>query len=101
MDELYTKSTTAEESFLWRLKQVYIAIETREIKIAIALLYDLENKIDKYCLHEWNPSLSIEVYTLFLKPTITRELTSEKKEAIYHKLCIISAKSALKIIGIN
>ncbi|SFV51360.1 Uncharacterized protein ImpA [hydrothermal vent metagenome] len=100
LDLLYNKSNTGEESFLWRLKQIDMAIETREIQMAIALLYDLENRIDKYHLDEWNPSLSIEVYKLFLKPILARELTLEKKEAIYRKLCIISAQSAIKI-GIN
>jgi len=97
LDELYNRSNTGEESFLWRLKQIDIAIETRNIQIAIAILYDLETRIERYRLNEWNPSLSIEVYTLFLKPIIARELTSEKKEAVYRKLCTISASSAIKI----
>ena len=95
LDELYNRANTEEESFLWRLKQIFLAMETREIQIALALLYHLEDKIEKYHLYEWKPSLAIEVYGLFLNPMIARELTEEKKEKIYRKLCTLSTKSAL------
>ena len=95
LDELSVNSRSAEETFLWRLEIVELAVEVGNRNLALALLYDLETSIEEYKIDIWQPYLAIKVYKKFLKPSINKQLTLEKKEIIYHKLCKISPKEAI------
>ena len=97
LNNIKKESKTTEESFLWTLKQVYLAFEIDNKNMAIALLYALDQEIERFNLEEWRPDLAVEVYNLFLKPNINKILNSEKKELIYRKLCRLSTKDAMKI----
>lgn len=97
LDSIKKESKTIEESFLWSLKQVYLAFEIDDKNMAVALLYDLDKEIEFFNLEKWKPTLAIEVYILLLKPSINKILNLEMKELIYRKLCRLSPKEAMKV----
>ena len=97
LDDIKKKSKSIEESFLWSLKQVYLALEIDNRNMAVALLYALNEEIEYFNLEKWNPKLAIEVYILFLRPSINKILKTEMKELIYGKLCRLSPQEAMKI----
>ena len=94
IDQLRKNSKSSEESFLWGLKQVDLAMEMGNRNMVIALLYGLDGEIEAYNIAQWKPELAIKVYVLFLKPSITKILNSETKELFYGKLCRLSLKDA-------
>jgi hypothetical protein len=97
LDNIKKESKTTEESFLWCLKQVYLAFEIDNKNMAVALLEELNREIETFNLEKWKPDLAIEVYVLLLKPSINKILNLETKELIYGKLCRLSPKEAMKI----
>ena len=97
LDDIKKDSKTLEESFLWSLKQVYLALEIDNRNMAVALLYDLNKEIEYFNLEKWKPKLAIEVYVLLLKPSINKILKIEMKELIYGKLCRLRPQEAMKI----
>jgi len=97
LDAFQKNSKSDKESFLWRLKQSYLAVSMGNTNMAVALLYELDRDIEAFNLMKWNPKLATEVYILILKPSITKILSLEIKELFYRKLCRLSPKDASSI----
>lgn len=97
LDNQKNLSTNEEEKFKWRLEKVKIALEFDKSNIALALLEELEDDINKYNLKQWNPKLSSEVYELLLNSFTNMEISNEKRDVLYKNLCITDICKALKI----
>lgn len=89
-------SVTKEDKFYWRLAKAELATQFGKNDIALALLEDLKEDIDRYHLDEWNPELAGRVFSLFLGFNRT-QVNVEDIHAAYSRLCKINIEHALEI----
>jgi type VI secretion system protein VasJ len=89
-------SVTKEDKFYWRLAKAELATQFGKNDIALALLEDLKEDIDRYHLDEWNPELAGRVFGLFLGLNRT-QVNAEDIHAAYSRLCKINIEHALEI----
>lgn len=97
IDNMKINSKSSEESFLWTLKEVELAIKIDNRNMAIALLQTLDSEIEAFNIAIWKPDLAIKVYVLLLKPSLIKILSNLNKELIYRKLCRLSPKDANEV----
>ncbi|RXJ67332.1 type VI secretion system protein TssA [Halarcobacter ebronensis] len=97
MAAYYNNASTKEEKFNWRLNHAQLAIEFGKKDIALALLEDLQNDIEKFNLDEWNPKLVSKVYSLILSNYTNVDIENNRLEEIYKRLCKSDIKSAFEI----
>jgi type VI secretion system protein VasJ len=93
----YEISSSIEEKFNWRLINAKLAVEFEKKDIALALIEDLQTDIEDFKLDIWNPKLASKVYTLILNSFSNVDITQEKLEIIYKKLCKTDIDSAFEI----
>lgn len=89
-------SVTKEDKFYWRLAKAELATQFGKNDIALALLEDLKEDIDRYHLDEWNPELAARVFSLFLGFNRT-QVKVDDIHAAYTRLCKINIEQALEI----
>jgi len=93
----YDLSSSMQDKFKIRLEQSKLAIENKEFTMALILLEELEEYIEKYNLDEWQPELSSEVYTLTLKNLFRECIHTNKLKNAFEKLCKIDITKALNL----
>lgn len=89
-------SVTKEDKFHWRLAKAELATQFGKNDVALALLEDLKEDIDRYNLDEWNPELAGRVFSLYLGLNRT-QVKVEDMHAAYSRLCKINIEHALEI----
>lgn len=97
VETYYNSSSTAEEKFIWRLNHAELAIEFNKKNVALALLLDLKEDINKFQLDKWNPKLASKVYALILNTYTNIDIEQEILEKIYNDLCKINISDAFEI----
>jgi len=95
LEDNFHKSRSEEERFRWKLLFVEFALEIGEKMLALSLLLDLEELIEKFGLDKWQPDLAIATYEMMLRPIISQELGQVGKDRIYKKLCILDVKKVV------
>lgn len=93
----YETSIGIEDKFKWRLIHAQLAIEFEKKDIALALIEDLLSDIKKFKLDKWNPKLASLVYALVLNSFSNIDISQNKLEIIYKKLCKTDINSAFEI----
>lgn len=97
ISKYYDSSASVEDKFNWRLHHAQLAVDFSKKDIALALLEDLQNDIDRFNLDQWNPKLVSKVYSLVLNSFTNVDIQNDKLEQIYKRLCKTDINSAFEI----
>jgi type VI secretion system protein VasJ len=93
----HAAAASGEERFRWRLLHAEVAVEAGKPQMALALIGELEQEVERYRLDAWRPDLAARVYTLLLNSFNRTQLEREKRDAAYQRLCRVDTAGAVDI----
>lgn len=93
----HAAAASGEERFRCRLLHAEVAVEAGKPQMALALIGELEQEVERYGLDAWRPDLAARVYTLLLNSFDRTQLEHEQRDAAYQRLCRVDTAGAIDI----